>query len=57
MGKKRNRRLRRVESQSPDREEHFSETSVVQRKATLTNVSENADNIFDRNLGSKISEQ
>ena len=40
MGNKRNRRLTRAESQSPDVEENFSETSIVQGNATLTNVSE-----------------
>ena len=56
MGNKRNRRLRRVGSQSPDGEENFSETSIVQGNATLTNVSENADNVFDRNLCSELTE-
>ena len=56
MGNKRNRRLRRNESQSPDVEENLSETSMVQGNANLTNVSENADNVFDRNLGSELTE-
>ena len=56
MGNKRNRRLRRVESQSSDGEENSSETSIVQGNGTLTNVSENADNVFYRNLGSELTE-
>ena len=56
MGNQRNRRSRRVESQWPDREEHTSETSFVQGDATLSNVSENVDNFFDRNLGSELTE-
>ena len=56
MGIKRNRRLRTVESQSPDEEGNFSETSIVQGNATSTNVSENADNVFDRNLRSELTE-
>ena len=46
MGNKRKRRLKKVESQSSDGEENPSETSIVQDNATLTNVSENADNVF-----------
>ena len=34
-------------------EKNFSETSIVQGNATLANVSENADIVFDRNLGSE----
>ena len=56
MGNKRNRRLRRVESQSPNVEENLSETSIVQGNANLTKVSENIDNVFDRNLGSELTE-
>ena len=55
-GNKRNRRLRRVESQSPGGEENLSETSILQGNATLTNVSENVDNVFDRNLCSELTE-
>ena len=56
MGNKRNRRLRRAESQSSDVEENISETSIVQGNATLTNVPGNIDNVFDRNLGSELTE-
>ena len=56
MGNKRNRRSRRVESQSSDRDENISETSFTQGIATLVDVSENVDNIFDRNLGSELTE-
>ena len=56
MGNRRNRRTRRNESQSPEREENMSETSLLQGNATLTNVSENVNNIFDRNLGSELTE-
>ena len=54
MGNKRNRRFRRAES--PDVEENLSETSIFQGNATLTNVSENADNVFESNLGSELTE-
>ena len=40
MGKKRNRRSRRVESQSSDRDENTSETSFTQGNETLVEVSE-----------------
>ena len=56
MGNKRNRRSRRVESQSTDREEYTSETSFTQGIATLVDVSEKVDNILDRNLGSELTE-
>ena len=56
MGNKRNRRQERVESQSPDGEENLSETSIKQENTTLTNVSNNADNVFDRNLGSELTD-
>ena len=56
MGNKRNRRSRRVESQSSDRDENISETSFTQGNATLVDVSENVNNIFDRNLGSELTE-
>ena len=56
MRNKRNRRLRRAESQSPDVEENLSETRIVQGNATLTNVSENNHDVFDRNLGSELTE-
>ena len=56
MGNRRNRRTRRTESQSPDRDDNTSETSLLQGDATLTNVSENVSNIFDRNLGSELTD-
>ena len=56
MGNKRNRRSRRVESQSSDRDKNISETSFTQGNATLVDVSENVKKIFDRNLGSKLTE-
>ena len=57
MGSRRNRRLRRAESQAPDLDENFPETSIVQGNETLINVSENADNnVSDRNLGSELAE-
>ena len=56
MGNKRNRRSRRVESQSSDRDENISESSFTQGNATLVDVSENVINIFDRNLGSELTE-
>ena len=55
-GNKRNRRSRRVESQSSDRDENTSETSFTQGNASLVDVSENVNNIFDRNLGSELTE-
>ena len=56
MGNKRNRRSRRVESQSTDRDENTSETSFTQGNATLVGVSENLNNVLDRNLGSELAE-
>ena len=56
MGNKRNRRSRRIESQSSDREDNTSETSFTQGNATLVDASENVNNIFDRNLGSELTE-
>ena len=56
MKNRRNRRTRRTGSQSPDRDENISETSFTQGNAILTNVSENVNQIFDRNLGSEITE-
>ena len=56
MGNRKNRRTRRTESQSPDRDENMSETSLLQGNATLTNLSENVNNVFDRNLGSELTE-
>ena len=56
MGNKRNRRSRRVESQSSDRDENTSETSFTQGNATLVVVSENFNNVLDRNLGSELTE-
>ena len=55
MGNKRNRRSGIVESQSSDRDKNTSKTSFTQGNATSVEVSENV-NIFDRNLGSKLSE-
>ena len=56
MGNKRNTRSRRVESQSSDRDESTSETSFTQGNATLVGVSENVNNVLDRNLGSELTE-
>ena len=56
MGNKRNTRSRRVESHSQDRDENTSETSFTQGNAASVDVSENVDNILDRNLGSKLTE-
>ena len=56
MGNRRNRRTMRNESQSPERDENMSETSLLQANATSTNVSENVNNVFDRNLGSELTE-
>ena len=56
MGKKRNRRSRRVESQSTDRDENTSETSFARGNATLVDISENGNDNFDSNLGSELSE-
>ena len=56
MGNRRIRRTRRTESQSSDRDENTPETSFAQSNATLTNVSENGNTSFDRNLGSEITE-
>ena len=56
MGNRRNRRTRRTESRSPDRDVNTSETSFTRGNATLTNVSENVNNVFDRNLGNEITE-
>ena len=55
MGNKRNRRSRRVESQSSDRDKNTSETSFTHGNAILVEVSENVD-IFDRNLGIELTE-
>ena len=56
MGNRKKRRTRRTEYQSSDRDENTLETSFAQGNATLTNVSENGNNVFDSNLGSKITE-
>ena len=56
MENRRNRRTRRTESQSSDRDQNASKTSLLQGNATLTNVSENNNNIFDRNLGSELTD-
>ena len=34
----------------------MSETSLLQGNATLTNVSENVNNVFDRTSGSELTE-
>ena len=56
MGNKRNRHSRKVKSQSSDRDEDASETSFTQGNATFVDVSENVNDIFDRNLGSELTE-
>ena len=56
MGNRKNRRTRRTTSQSSDRDENTPETSFAQGNATLTNVSENVNEVFDRNLGSELTE-
>ena len=59
MGNKRNRRSRRVESQSSDRDENTSETSFTQGNATLVEVSEqNNHNMtqIEQQLNSKFEE-
>ena len=56
MGNRKNRRTRRTASHSPDRDEITSETSFAQGNATLTNVIENGNEVFDRNLGSELTE-
>ena len=53
---KRNRRSRRIESQSSDRDKISSETSFTQGNATLVGVSENDITTLDRNLGSELTE-
>ena len=55
MGNKRIRRSRRVESQSPGRDENPSETIFTRGNATLVDVSENV-NIFCRNSGTELTE-
>ena len=56
MGNKRNRRSRKVESQSSDTDESTSETSFTQGNVTLVVVFENIKDIFDRNSGSDLTE-
>ena len=56
MGNKRNRRSRRVESQSSDWDENTSETSFTQGNATLVGVSENVNNVLDGSLGIELTE-
>ena len=56
MGNKRNKRSRQIESQSFDRDDNTPDKRLTQGNATLINVSENANNILDRNLGSEITE-
>ena len=41
---------------SSEGDENISETSFTQGNATLVDVSENVNNIFDRNLGSELTE-
>ena len=55
-GNKRNRRSRRVESQSSDRDENFSEKRFPQGNATSVDVSEFVNNHSDGNLGCEITE-
>ena len=45
-----------MESQSSNRVENSSETSFTQGNATLVDVSENVNNIFDRNVYSELTE-
>ena len=56
MANKRNRRSRKIESQSSDRDQNTSETCLTEGNATLVDVSENVDIIFDRDLGSELTE-
>ena len=56
MKNKRKRRSGRIESQSSNRDENISETSFSQGNTTLVDVSEKVNNIFDRNLGSELTE-
>ena len=53
---KRNRHSRRVESQSSDRDGNTSETNFTQGNAILVDYFEKFNNIFDRNLGSQLTE-
>ena len=55
-GKTRKIRSRRVEYQSSDREANTSKIFFVQGNAIFITVSENADYVFDRNLGSELTE-
>ena len=56
MGNRKKRRTRRNESQSPERDKNMSETNLLQGNETLTNVAESVKNVFDRNLGSELTE-
>ena len=59
MGNKRNRRSRRIESQSSDRDENTSETSFTQGNATLVEVSEQNNHKMtqiEQQLNSKFKE-
>ena len=59
MGNKRNRRSRRVESQSSDRDENTSETSSTQGNETLVEVSEQNNHKMtqiEQQLNSKFEE-
>ena len=51
-----NRRSRRVEFQPSNKDKNTSETSFTQGNATSVDVSENVNNVFDRNLGSELTE-
>ena len=53
---RRNRRSRRVESQSSDRDQNPLESSFTQGNATLVVVFENVNTLFNRNLGSELTE-
>ena len=55
LGNKGNTRSRGMESQYSDRNENTSETSFTQVNATSVDVSEIVNNIFDRNLDSKLT--
>ena len=51
-----NKRSKRLVSQSSDRDEYPSETRFTQVFASLVHVSENVNNIFDRNQCSALTE-
>ena len=56
MGNKRNRRSKRIETQSSDRDNTKSETSFTQGNATLVDGSGIGNSVFDRKLGSELTE-